>query len=100
MKEKEQTNNELQQRCIGMESQLSASKKEAKDCLNEHDVVLKANFNIAQELRRVNGELKVGGKTYTVCIEKCNCRKSAPKFDFSFTPVVQLSSFVKPFHYD
>jgi hypothetical protein len=43
-----------------MESQISASKKEASDCLTEHDVVLKANFNIAQELRRVNGELKVG----------------------------------------
>ena len=43
-----------------MESQLSASKREASECLNEHDVVLKANFNIAQELRRVNGELKVG----------------------------------------
>jgi hypothetical protein len=42
-----------------MESQLSASKKEAKDCINEHDVVLKANFNIAQELRRVNADLKV-----------------------------------------
>lgn len=42
-----------------MESQLSLSKKETQDCLNEHDVVLKANFNIAQELRRVDGELKV-----------------------------------------
>lgn len=49
-----------------MESQLSASKKEAKDCLNEHDVVLKANFNIAQELRRVNGELK---ETQMKCTE-------------------------------
>ena len=58
VKEKEQTNNELQQRCIQMENQLSSSKKEASDCLNEHDAVLKANYNIAQELRRVNGELK------------------------------------------
>jgi hypothetical protein len=63
VKENEQTNNELQQRCIQMESQLSSSKKEASDCLSEHDVVLKANFNIAQELRRVNGELKVNTMT-------------------------------------
>lgn len=68
VKEKEQANNELKQRCIQMESQISVSKKEANDCLNEHDIVLKANFNIAQELRRVNGELKV---EFVYCIVWC-----------------------------
>lgn len=58
MKDKDKENEQLRQVCAQMEEQLSVSKKEARECLNEHDVVIKANFNIAQELRRVNGELQ------------------------------------------
>ena len=57
MREKERANQDFQEQCTKMEEQLSQSKKEAKDFTNEHDVILKANFNIAQELRRVNSEL-------------------------------------------